>query len=244
MVGGLRFVAAWQVPTASALCQARKRLGGQPVRRLFERAAAPVAHQWFGHRRRLMAVEGVRVDVPDTVDNKAEFGRPGSRTGQGGAFPQARVGGLGECGTHAIVAAELGPISTRERELAHDVLAALEDGMLVRFDRGLFSYDFYAASRATGADVLFRVASSLKHPVLARLPDDSCLFAVTGNGTSTPTTLGQARWKAAAGQAVLVRVVDYQITDRDSGEVYRLITSITDWREAFAPDLAAAYQRV
>ncbi len=47
MVGGLWFVAArehpWQVPTPSALCQARQRLGKAPVQRLFERAAVPLA---------------------------------------------------------------------------------------------------------------------------------------------------------------------------------------------------------
>ena len=38
--------------------------------------------------------------------------------------------------------------------------------------------------------------------------------------------------------------MEYQITDRDTnGETYRLITTITDWREALAPDLAAAYHQ-
>ena len=252
MIGGLRFVAAWerswQVPTPSALCQARQRLGETPVRRLFERAAAPLATPatigaWLGHRWRLMAIDGVVLDVPDTPDNEKEFGRPGSRTGQGGAFPQVRVVGLGECGTHAIVAAELGPIATGERELAERVLVDLHEGMLVMFDRGFFSYDFFAAARDTGADVLFRVTASLKLPVLQRLADDSYLSAITPKRITTPVTLGEARWRAAAGQAILVRVVEYQITDRDSGEVYRLITTITDWREALSPELAAAYHQ-
>jgi hypothetical protein len=47
MVGGLRFVSAWErdwrVPTPSALCQARQRLGEAPLRRLFERAAVALA---------------------------------------------------------------------------------------------------------------------------------------------------------------------------------------------------------
>jgi Insertion element 4 transposase N-terminal/Transposase DDE domain len=252
MVGGLRFVAAWerawQVPTASALCQARQRLGEQPLRRLFERAAAPLATPstigaWLSHRWRLMAVDGVMLDVPDTADNAKEFGRPSSRTGQGGAFPQVRVVGLGECGTHAIVAAELGPISSGERELAEHVLADLDQDMLVMFDRGFFSYDLFTAARDTGADLLFRVTSTLKLPVLKRLPDDSYLSAVTGNRVSTPATLGEAQWRAAKGQAVIVRVVDYQITDRDTAEAYRLITTITDWAQALAPDLAAAYHQ-
>jgi len=120
MIGGLRFVSAWErawrVPTPSALCQARQRLGEAPLRRLFEQAAVPLATPatigaWLG-RLRLMAIDGVTLDVPDTGDNEAAFGRPGARTPQGGAFPQVRVVGLGECGTHAILAAELGPIAT------------------------------------------------------------------------------------------------------------------------------------
>jgi hypothetical protein len=252
MVGGLRFVSAWerawQVPTPSALCQARQRLGEAPVRRLFERAAAPLATPatigaWLGERR-LMAIDGVTLDVPDTPDNEAAFGRPASRTGQGGAFPQVRVVGLGECGTHAVIAAELGPIATGERELAAGVLVEMEEGMLVIFDRGFYSYDFFTAARHTGADLLFRLTASLKLPVLQRLPDDSYLSAITPKGIGTPATLGEARWRAANRQAVIVRAVEYQITDRDTnGETYRLITTITDWQEALAPDLVAAYHQ-
>jgi len=251
MVGGLRFVSAWEhawrVPTPSALCQARQRLGEAPLRRLFEQAAVPLATPatigaWLG-RWRLMAIDGVTLDVPDTPDNEAAFGRPSSRKAQGGAFPQVRVVGLGECGTHAVVAAELGPYSAGERELAAGVLADLEPGMLVIFDRGFFSYTFFSQAKQTGADLLFRVTSTLKLPVLQRLPDQSYLSAITGKGIATPATLGEARWRAATGQAILVRVVEYQLTDRPDSQVYRLITTITDWQEALAPDLAAAYQQ-
>jgi Insertion element 4 transposase N-terminal/Transposase DDE domain len=251
MVGGLRFVSAWEhawrVPTPSALCQARQRLGEAPLRRLFEQAAVPLATPatigaWQG-RWRLMAIDGVTLDVPDTPDNEAAFGRPSSRKPQGGAFPQVRVVGLGECGTHAVVAAELGPISTGERELAQAVLPDMDQTMLVTFDRGFYSYDFFTQAKATGAQLLFRVTSSLKLPVLERLPDGSWLSAITGKGTSTPTDMGQARWMAATGQAVIVRAVEYQITDRPDSEVYRLITTITDWQAVLAPDLAACYQQ-
>jgi hypothetical protein len=251
MVGGLRFVSAWerswQVPTPSALCQARKRLGEAPLRELFERAAVPLATPstigaWLG-RWRLMAVDGVTLDVPDTPDNEAAFGRPGSRTGQGGAFPQVRVVGLGECGTHAVIAAGLGAISIGERELALEVLPDLEDGMLVLFDRGFYGYEFFTQVRATGAEVLFRVSATLKLPMLARLPDDSYLSVVTPAGKAAPTTLAEARRHADAGRASIVRVVEYQITDRDASAVHRQITSITDWQQAISADLAAAYHQ-
>jgi hypothetical protein len=250
MVGGLRLVSAWErawkVPTASALCQARQRLGEQPLRQLFDRAAAPLATPstigaWLSHRWRLMAIDGVILDVADTPDNDKEFGRPSSRTEQGGAYPQVRVVGLGECGTHAIVAADLAPIRVGERELAERLLPDVEEGMLVIFDRGFFSYDLFAQVQATGAEALFRVSSTLKLPVLQRLADDSYLSVITPKGTPTPTSMGQARWRAAVGQAILVRVVEYQISDRPDAETYRLITTITDWRAALSGDLAAAY---
>jgi transposase IS4-like protein/DDE family transposase len=251
MIGGLRFVSAWErgwrVPTPSALCQARQRLGEAPLHRLLEQAAVPLATSatigaWLG-RWRLMAIDGVTLDVPDTPDNAAAFGRTRSRRPQGGAFPQVRVVGLGECGTHALVAADLGPLNAGERELAEGVLPDLEEGMLVLFDRGFFSYDFFAQARATSADLLFRVSSSLKLQVLQRCADGSYLSAITPKGVPTPTELGQARWRSATRQAILVRVVEYQVTDRDTGEVYRLITTITDWQQALAPDLAAAYHQ-
>jgi len=69
--------------------------------------------------------------VPDTPENEAAFGRPSSRRAQGGAFPQVRVVGLGECGTHAVIAAELGPISTGERELAQAVLPDMDQTMRI-----------------------------------------------------------------------------------------------------------------
>ena len=58
--------------------------------------------------RRLVAVDGTCLDVADTVENEAFFGRPGVNKGERAAFPQARVVALAECGTHAIFAAAVG----------------------------------------------------------------------------------------------------------------------------------------
>lgn len=249
MVGGLKFVSAWEkawkVPTASALCQARQRLGEAPVKELFDRACRPLATTAtigaFAGRWRLMAIDGLVWDVPDTEANDAEFGRSASRTGQGGAFPQVRMAALSEVGTHAVVAAKIGPLKTGERQLAEGCLFALEPGMLVCFDRGFFSFDFYRRVAATGADVLFRMSKSVKLPVLARLADDSYLSAITPNGVKAPATLDDAETMAEVGTAVIVRVVDYAIADRADAGQYRVATSILDWREAISGDLAAAY---
>ena len=113
--------AAWTAPTASAITQARKRLGRAVFPELFERTCGPVAGDpspvagaaALGTARgswlrgwRLLAIDGFEVDVPDTEANAAEFGYAGSGANRS-ALPKARVVALAECGTHAFVAAEV-----------------------------------------------------------------------------------------------------------------------------------------
>jgi hypothetical protein len=62
------------------------------------------------------------------------------------------------------------------------------------FDRGFFSYDLFTAARDTGADLLFRVTSTLKLPVLKRLPDDS-----TCPRSPATASARQRRWAKRSG---------------------------------------------
>lgn len=133
----------WRVPVKSALVQARARLGAEPLRVLLERAARPLATQRtrgaFYRGWRVMSLDGTCLDVADSSANAKVFGRPGSSRGEGtGAFPQVRLVGLAECGTHAVVAAALGPCTTSEAVLADELLGApgrLGPELLVLCDR-------------------------------------------------------------------------------------------------------------
>jgi transposase IS4-like protein len=96
MVGGLQFMRAWRqewsVPTTGAISQARERLGEAPLKVLYGKIAEPLATPgtpgaWLGSRR-LMAIDGVKLDVPDTPANIEEFGRPGGLTRR--PFPRSR----------------------------------------------------------------------------------------------------------------------------------------------------------
>ena len=156
----------WSVPTTGAISMARERLGEEPLKLLYEKIAGPVAAPgapgaWLGHRR-LMAIDGVKIDVPDTEANVAWLGRPGGATPR--PFPQVQVLGLGECGTHAVVAAEIGTLRQGEREVAAGLLSSMGPGMLVICDRGFHSFEFWRDCLLTGADLLFRVASGIKLP--------------------------------------------------------------------------------
>jgi hypothetical protein len=87
----------WHVPGASALAEARTRLGPEPLKLLFERAARPLATRatrgafWRGWR--LLILDGTCLDVPDSPANQV-FGR--SKSGRGKALaPSRRCGWWG-----------------------------------------------------------------------------------------------------------------------------------------------------
>ena len=180
LVAGLLFTGAWQkdwqLPTTGAIAQARQRLGAEPLQLLFERVAVPCAQRgtrgaWLGSRR-LMAIDGFVLDIPDTKENDKAFGRSGGEKNPA-PFPQVRLVGLGECGTHAIVAARLAGWRVSERALAGELIADFEPGMLVIADRGFYSYRLWQAAAASQADLLWRMQDGPNLPVVRAFPDGS-----------------------------------------------------------------------
>lgn len=62
-----------------------------------------------------MAIDGVQMEIADTPGNEAEFGRGRVNQELDDPYPKVKVVGLAECGTHAIVDAEIGAVDTDER---------------------------------------------------------------------------------------------------------------------------------
>jgi len=227
----------WEVPTKSAMFKARQRLGSQPLQALYEATARPLgtadtAGVWFAGWR-VMSLDGTCVDVPDSAANDEAFGRPGSGRGEGrgGAFPQLRLVGLCEAGTHAITDAALGQCRFGEQTLAKEVLASLQPGMLCLADRGFYSFTLFRQARATGADLVWQVkANWLKLDAEQHLADGSYLARISDSADR------------ARRHGELVRVIDYHVDDgRGESEPYRLLTTIADPEAATAEQLAALY---
>src|SRR3954452_5505273 len=184
LLEGLRWLwgaEAVRVAGKSGISQARTRLGEAPLRRLYERRVRPVATPatkgaWY-REWRLVSLDGSCLDVADTAENEAAFGRPGAGRG-GSAFPQVRFVALVENGTHVLFGARPGGFAEGETTLAHDVLPALGPGMLCLADRQFFGHALWREAAATGADLLWRVKRNLRLPRETVLADGSFLSTI------------------------------------------------------------------
>lgn len=234
-LGGGRASAVLAMATKGAISQARTRLGAEVMRQLAERVLGPIAAPgapgaWY-RGLRVMALDGSCLDVADERANAEHFGYPASARGVS-AFPQLRLMGLVECGTHVVVAAEVAPYSTSEKVMAAQLLPAkLQPGMLVLADRGFYSFKLFRIGCATGAMLVWRVSATLHLEVAQELPDGSFLSTVY-DSLDTRRSAGQT-----------VRVVEYALegSAKPTKDSYRLVTNILDPEQAPALELAALY---
>jgi hypothetical protein len=226
-----------QIAAKSAIAQARERLGAEPFKRLYRQFAGPVATEAtpgaFYRGWRVVSLDGSTLDVGDTDENAAEFGRPGVSRGQGSAYPKLRFCSLVESGTHIFFGAVPGPYHTGETTLAQEVVEHLSAGMLCLADRNFFGYALWARARAKGADLLWRVKGNLVLPCEKRLPDGSYLSRVYPSA-------GERRRRE---RGVQVRVIEFRLSGQAVTEetTYRLITTILDADRAPALELAELY---
>jgi hypothetical protein len=233
----------WHVPGAPALAEARARLGPEPLRVLFEQAARPLATPktrgaWYRNWR-VMVLDGTCLDVPDSPANQG-LGRSKSGRGEGvGAFPQVRVVGLVEAGTHAIVDAAQGPYATGEQTLARGLArkgGPLGPGVLVLADRLFVGGELWRQMATTGAELVWRVKCASK--TAPKLPVDQVL--ADGSWLSRIYAASDRRKR----HSITVRVIEYTLADpgrRTSVDRYRLVTTILDPDLAPAGELAALY---
>jgi hypothetical protein len=247
--------AEWETPTSGGIAKARARLGLEPVKQVFEQVAVPVAEPdtrgGFAAGRRLVSIDSMVFDLPDTPENGEEFGRP-----RAGAFPQARVTTLVETASRCAIGAHIGAVAgkgTGERAAAWELFDGLTGEMLLTADRGFYSFDLWCDADDSAAGLIWRIGDVMDLPQVADL----------GDGTFTSVVFDRrvrdgerARLLAAArdGQDLgeyrhrcrLVRVVEYYVDDRGGDsrsdkELVCVITNLLDAAEVGAGEIAHAY---
>ena len=226
-----------KTPSRSGLCEARQRLGVEPVRRVFELVVTPLGTPEmpgaFWKDLRPMGIDGTVFDVPDTPANAAHFGR--SRGGRGdSAFPQVRKVSLVELGTHVEVGLTIGGWHDSEQKLVPQLWPRIPADALLIEDRGFFSYDHWKTLDSQGVRLLLRVKSNMIFEPSERLPDGSYLAKIY------PTPY--ARTKDRDG--IVVRLIQYTLDDEQRtghDEKHVLLTNLFDWGKYPADALANHY---
>ena len=224
-----------KVAGKSGISQARSRLGAAPLKALYDSVVVPVAEAktrgaWY-RQWCLVSLDGSTLDVADTAENEAEFGRPGASRGSS-AYPKIRFVGLLENRTHVLFAAQMAGYVRDELKLAEEVVPALRRGMLCLADRFFPSYKLWQQASRTGAELLWRTRQNAGLHVDRRFRDGSYLSHIYA------TTSDRRNQR----NAIVVRMIDYRLKEVEDAEpVYRLITTILDPEQAPARELAALY---
>jgi hypothetical protein len=225
-----------KTPSRSNLCEARQRLGAEPVRRLFDLVVRPLGTPQtpgvFYKGLRPMGIDGTVQDVPDTPANAERFGRSSGGRGDG-AFPQVRKVSLVELGTHVEVAMAIGGWHDSEQKLVSQLWDKIPADALLIEDRGFFSYEHWKKLHLR-VKLLIRIKSNMILKPIQRLPDGSYLAKIYPSS--------YARDKDRDG--ILVRVIEYTLDDPQRtghGEKHLLLTNLFDHETYPARELACQY---
>jgi hypothetical protein len=146
--------------SASAYCQARKRLPLELWRRLLQDTASRLRRttepesRWRGHRVRI--VDGSSFSMPDVPALRRHFGQPPSQR-PGCGFPLARLLAVFDLSTGMLLRAAAAPLRTHESSQLAAVHAARAPGDVLLGDRAFCSYAHLALLVQRGLHGVFRL---------------------------------------------------------------------------------------
>jgi hypothetical protein len=217
-------------PTASALRQARRRVGPGPLAALFRLLSGPLARPrtpgatWRGLR--LVAIDGTGIAIPDSDANQAWTDKPTASHPAAG-YPLLRLVTLVECGTRALIAAVFGSPADGELAYAAQLTDRLRPGMVLLGDRNFDAATFITDVATSGADLLIRLKANRRPPLLGRHSDGSITSLIGG---------------------VEVRIIEALITVTGAdgsrrSEHYRLVTTLLDPEHYPGTDLLELYHQ-
>jgi len=221
----------------SSLSARRSRLPGEVFAELMKRMLRPLATRkqagafWRGWR--VVAIDGTQFSLANTPGIKKEVPKAGSRRGRA-AFAKLGAVVLLEIGLHNPLAAAIGRHGQSEWELGLGMLSSLPKQALLLADRlygcAAFAMEALAACRRVGSHFLFRVRSNIKAQTLARYKDGSRRVRVGVRRKGNPDR--SLEWLEVREIRVRVQREGFR------APVVRLWTSLLDWQQAPAQELA------
>jgi hypothetical protein len=228
-----------QVPTASAYCQARRKLKPELFVHLNDRTLErfyavgpdePPLASWKG--RRLLGVDGSYLNLPDTAETRRHYSLQPTPAGE---RVQALACVLYDLRNQVGLKASLSPKRAEKYFLFEQVAQATRPGDVLVLDRLFADYAVMAFCLGRERDFVLRLPSksftAVKRFRRSRQQDQVVELQM-------PST--QKRWVQQYGLAETIRVRLVKVV-LDSGEVELLATSLLDAQVYPAPELKAVY---
>jgi hypothetical protein len=225
-----------------AIPQARERLGEEPMKWLFSRCAGQWAHESADkHRWRglaLYAIDGSKMRVPDSVENRGYFGGHQNAASENplrneSGYPLLRLVALMALRSHLVAAAEFGPHRPQETSYARKLIASVPSNSLVILDRFFIDAGLLIPLVTEGENRhwLIRAKTSNKWRVLRTLglQDELVEMKVSWDARKRNPALPPT-W--------IVRAIGYR---RRGGKPGWLLTSLLDPQRHPAQEVAALY---
>lgn len=224
--------------TSSAVCQARQRVGAEPLRWLFECSAKAWNSQdgeaYLFRGLSLLAMDGTTLRLADSAANREHFGAQQYANDKVASYPQTRGVTLTAVPTHLILDARFGPYKTSEMTFAKELLASIPAHSLTVFDRGFLSAELLC-QLTQGDDhrhFLIPAKSNTKWRLIEGTSADGIVEMTVSDAALKRDPDLKATWRARA-----IRIAD------GKGILSYLLTSLTDRRVFKANDVIACYWR-
>lgn len=238
---GEHFYGLFNEPYADSSFSARRtRLPWEVFDEVMRRVLRPRATRrqagasWRGWR--LVALDGTQFSLANTPAVKKKATKARSRRGRA-AFAKLGAVVLLELGLHNPLAAAIGRRGQSEWELSRGILARLPKQALLLADRlygcAAFAAEAMAACQGVGSHFLFRVRANIQSQTVRRYKDGSRRVRVACRQKGNPHQIVQ--W-------LEVREIRARVQRKGfRPQVVRLWTSLLQWQEAPAQELAQLY---
>jgi hypothetical protein len=246
---GLRLRPGAGTPTGPALSQARKLLGEQAMKKIFELDAAVtdadlgIGLLWKGLE--VTAIDGTTMELARNDVMEGEFGTPADR-----ARPVLRVVAHVRTATFRWAGAAIGGYHDGENALADELEDSFGPGILNLADRGFFSMRRWIRFSGAGAHLAWRIkngAKSVPAKTIRILPDGSELVMLhESDDMRTRRRHDSGDRNAPRLPDTMARLVTFIITATTrSGRVkttrMRVLTTLLDHDKYPAREIAALY---
>ena len=235
----------WRPASERACLDWRRALGPGPLEKLQAAVLAAAGKEHAGRpgqylvtgRSRPLAVhsaDGSLLRVPDTPGNRAAFGSAGTADGSA-AWPAVRLFPLNNCLTRSLLAMPWGAAGTDKAAAGQGLL----DEVLAKFPHVLAEDQLWLLDRLWHGTRRIAALMQRTH-VLIRVKSD-----ITLNRTSPILPDGSYRAEISGdGLTITVRVIEYfvDVEGQQVPEMFCLVTSLLDWEEYPARELAGLYK--